>query len=194
MKKTIILAIIVSITIIVVVILNFMYQGGMFNRREVLINTQMITTTREKTTTEKEVVIVEIKGAVKYPGVYSFDHKPLVYEVIDMAGGLTSIANIDNINLAAEVESNQSIVISSKSNVKSYVGEIGKSEAKVNINTADKNRLMTIPGIGSTKADNIIKYRKTNGFFKKIEDIKNVDGIGDAIYNSIKEYITVWRY
>lgn len=191
MKKTIILAIIVSLTIIVVVILNFMYQGGMFNRRVTTPVTQITTSIKEKTTTEKEVVIVEIKGAVKYPGVYSFDHKPLVYEVIDMAGGLTSIANTDNINLAAEVESNQSIVISSNNNIKSYVGEIGETQSKVNINTADKDRLMTIPGIGSAKADNIIKYRKTNGFFKKIEDIKNVDGIGDAIFNSIKEYITV---
>ena len=191
MKKTIILAIIISITIIVVVILNFMYQGGMFNRRVTVTNTQAVTTIKQSTTTEKEVVIIEIKGAVKYPGVYTFDHKPLVIEVIDMAGGLTSIANTDNINLAAEVESNQSIVISSNSTAKSYIAEIGESQSKVNINTANKDRLMTIPGIGSAKADNIINYRKTNGFFKKIEDIKNVDGIGDAIYNSIKEYITV---
>ena len=191
MKKTIILAIIISVTIIVVVILNFMYQGGMFNKTIPVTTTKITTTIKTNTTTEKEVYVIEIKGAVKYPGVYTFDHKPLVYEVIDMAGGLTYLANTDNINLAMEVESNQSITISSNNNAKSYIGEIGEAQAKVNINTANKDKLMTIPGIGETKANKIISYRKTNGFFKKIEDIKNVDGIGESTFNSIKEYITV---
>ncbi len=191
MKKTIILAIIISITIIAVVILNFMYQGGVFNRS--VTNEKKVTTTKAEviTTTKKEEVIVEIKGAVKYPGVYRFDHNPLIIEVIDMAGGLTSIANTDNINLASVVESNQSIIISSNTSNKSYIGEIGETSTKININTANKEKLMTIPGIGSSKADNIINYRKNNGFFKKIEDIMNVDGIGESIFNSIKEHITV---
>ena len=192
MKKTIILASIISFTVIVVVILNFMFQGGVFNKKEVVNTTPTYTTIKKTTTTEKVKVIVEIKGAVKYPGVYIFDHSPvLVYEVIDMAGGLTSIANTDDINLAMALESNQSITISSNSSVKSYVSNIGDTKAKVNINTANKDTLKTIPGIGDTKANNIIAYRKKNGFFKTIDDIKNVDGIGDAIFESIKEYITV---
>ena len=192
MKKTIILASIISFTVIVVVILNFMFQGGVFNKKEVVNTTPTYTTIKKTTTTEKVKVIVEIKGAVKYPGVYIFDHSPvLVYEVIDMAGGLTSVANTDDINLAMALESNQSITISSNSSVKSYVSNIGDTKTKVNINTANKDTLKTIPGIGDTKANNIIAYRKKNGFFKSIDDIKNVDGIGDAIFESIKEYITV---
>ena len=192
MKKTIILASIISFTVIVVVILNFMFQGGVFNKKEVVNTTPTYTTIKKTTTTEKVKVIVEIKGAVKYPGVYIFDHSPvLVYEVIDMAGGLTSIANTDDINLAMALEPNQSITISSNSSTKSYVSNIGDTKAKININTANKDTLKTIPGIGDTKANNIIAYRKKNGFFKSIDDIKNVDGIGDAIFESIKEYITV---
>ena len=193
MKKTIILASIISFTVIVVVLLNFMYQGGLFSKRnERTTKTIQTTTTIEHTTKEKEEIVIEIKGAVRYPGVYVFDHYPvLVYEVIDMAGGLTSIANIDNINLAGIVEANQSIVISSNSTLKSYIVEMGESSSKININTANKEQLMTIPGIGEAKANNIIKYRKTNGFFSKIEDIKNVDGIGESVFESIKVYITV---
>ena len=192
MKKTIILASIISFTVIVVVILNFMFQGGVFNKKEVVNTTPTYTTIKKTTTTEKVKVIVEIKGAVKYPGVYIFDHSPvLVYEVIDMAGGLTSIANTDDINLAMALEPNQSITISSNSSTKSYVSNIGDTKVKININTANKETLKTIPGIGDTKANNIIAYRKKNGFFKSIDDIKNVDGIGDAIFESIKEYITV---
>ena len=193
MKKTIILASIISFTVIVVVILNFMYQGGLFNRREETPKNYVSTTTIKKSTTTEEIrIIVEIKGAVKYPGVYVFDHSPvLVYEVIDMAGGLTSVANTSDINLAMALESNESITISSNSSAKSYVSKIGEGRGKVNINTANKETLKTIPGIGDSKAVNIINYRKTNGFFKSIEDIKKVDGIGESIFESIKDYITV---
>ena len=195
MKKTIILASIIAFTVIAVVALNFMYQSGTFerkNNKEIEVTDASFHLTTIKTTKEKIEIVVEIKGAVKYPGIYHFNYSPvLVYDVIEMAGGLTSVANTDNLNMAAVITNNSCIVVCQSKEDASYTLSEGETTSKININTASLEELMSLSGIGEKKAQSIISYRKENGFFKKIEELKNVEGIGNALFESIKDDICV---
>ncbi len=125
-----------------------------------------------------------------------------ISDAIDAAGGLTENADLTNINLAYILEDGEKIYIPKKgetitdsnntnSNSISSSTSISTKSSKININKATQTELELISGIGPSTALKIINYRKENGNFKKIEDIKNVPGIGDAKFNQIKDYITV---
>ncbi|MCX4364999.1 MAG: helix-hairpin-helix domain-containing protein [Bacilli bacterium] len=176
-------------------------------------------------------IVVDIKGAVKKPGVYKMPEGSIVQDVIDEAGGLKSTAYTQNINLSKTLSNEMVIIINTKSEMKnqttkkiedvkndvednsnnntnnntnngsnvcvcepgSTTGTISNNTANktlVNINTASKEELMSVSGIGASKADSIIIYRMENKF-STIDDIKNVSGIGDALFAKIKDYITV---
>ena len=141
---------------------------------------------------------VDIGGEVMKPGVYEVSDGTRLFEVIDKAGGLTEDADIDGINRAETVQDGQKIMIgrhgeNPDENRDSYSANnvTDSGEGKVNINTADAAALQTIPGIGPSKADRIIEYRESEGKFNEIDDIKNISGIGNKTFESIKEYITV---
>ena len=144
-------------------------------------------------------IFVDIDGAVKNPGVYKVSEGTRLFQVIDLAGGLTEDASTDSLNRAEAVYDGQKITVYSSDMGGAYAGEgdssmkseSGITGGKVNINTADSVTLQTIPGIGPSKAARIIEYRENQGRFKKIDDIKNVTGIGDMTFENIKEYITV---
>lgn len=161
-----------------------------------------------------EIYHVDIKGAVKTPGVYAIESGKRVKDVIELAGGLTENSDTSLINLAKTIWDEMVIVIYSK-------GEVDQSNKKfelntkindayeentessnttssndntsglINLNTATKDELMTLSGIGKTKAQAIISYREENGNFTSTEDIMNVNGIGQSIYEKIKNNITV---
>ena len=144
-------------------------------------------------------IFVDIDGAVKNPGVYKVSEGTRLFQVIDLAGGLTEDASTDSLNRAEAVYDGQKITVYS-SDTEGYSqddmgggvpAEKGITGGKVNINTADSVTLQTIPGIGPSKAARIIEYRESQGRFKKIDDIKNVTGIGDMTFENIKDYITV---
>ena len=145
---------------------------------------------------------VDIGGQVKNPGVYQVNEGTRLYELIDMAGGLTENADTDSINRASYIEDGEKIIIPRKSDgsEKTADGSVSaaapvssssgiSSQGLVNINLASKEELKTLNGIGDVTADKIIEYRESNRFKKK-EDIKSVKGIGDAIYEKIKDNIT----
>lgn len=149
---------------------------------------------------------VDIKGEVKKPGVYQATDKMIVNDLIKLAGGLTKSATTADINLSKALTSEMVIVISNKKksatttnqvtetksdNNASISNEQPKDNNKISINNATKDELMTLSGIGESKALNIINYRDTNGPFKTIEDILNVTGIGESIFAQIKENITL---
>ena len=149
-------------------------------------------------------VLVDIKGAVKKPGVYKLSSSSIVNDVIVLAGGLNKNASTDDINLSKAVYNEMVIYVSTKEEIKnknnstviqsnndSNIDNECVPSNKVNINTATLNELQNINGIGEAKAQKILEYRNTNGSFKSIEDIKNVSGIGEAFYEKIKGYITV---
>lgn len=153
--------------------------------------------------TEQSKIYVHITGAVKKPGVYTFETTPRVVEVVEKAGGFTKDAVKSGVNQAETVEDGAQIVIASKRDKKKKTsqtdaaegeaadeGTQGKSEL-LNINTATKEELMTLTGIGESKALSIISYRQTKGKFEKIEDIMNITGIKDGIFDKIKDRIKV---
>ena len=156
---------------------------------------------------KNDEVLVDIKGAVKKPGVYRLSKNSIVDDVIKMAGGLNKNASTDDINLSKAIYNEMVIYVSTKDEIKnknsnnnsSAVPSNNKNDEdniciplnKININTANVEQLQEIKGVGEAKALKIIEYRNTNGLYKTIEDIKNVSGIGDSFYEKIKDYITV---
>lgn len=143
-----------------------------------------------------EYYYVDIKGCVKYPGVYKMAKGTRVKDVIELAGGLNEDSDTTNINLAKKVEDEMVIYINSisdnnSSNVSNNFNNSNYNNGLININKATIDELMTLSGIGEAKAKSIITYRENNGNFETIEDITKVSGIGQALYEKIKDYITV---
>lgn len=143
-------------------------------------------------------MFVDISGAVARPGVYEVDEDTRLFQVIEMAGGLTEDADADSVNRASFVVDGQKIIIPVKG--KEGANDISASsgtassaapaQGLININTASKDELMTLNGIGDVMSDRIIEYRSSNAFRSK-EDIMSVNGIGKGIYEKIKDRITI---
>lgn len=178
------------------------------------------TSTTSAVKEESTKLYFDIKGSVKKPGVYDFTQGDKIIDAINKAGGLTKNATTNNLNLSKKLTNEMVIYVFSKNELtttkalepvsnaseckcetieinncvdKNTTNESNKDTvlAKININTDNKERLMTISGIGSSKADAIIEYRTKNGNFKTTEDIMNISGISKTIYDKIKDIITV---
>ena len=159
---------------------------------------------------EEKNIMVHITGAVKNEGVVYLDSDSRVINAIEEAGGATQEADLSKINLVFPLEDGMKIYIPSiydDENIENEIEEdeyITKSsdeiiseqsskeaESKVNINKATQTELETLPGIGPSTALKIIEYRENEGKFKKIEDIKEVSGIGEAKFEKIKDFIEI---
>ena len=146
--------------------------------------------------TVADTVYVDIGGEVKSPKVVELNDGSRVEDAIEAAGGLTDKADIRDINRAAFVNDGDKIYIPSVDSEDAAGGgsagmaAVQNSTGKVNINTADSEELQTITGVGPVTAEKIISYRESNGRFSRIEDIKNVSGIGDKTFEKMKDSIT----
>ncbi len=162
----------------------------------------------------KKTVTVHVIGEVNTPGVVTLEEGARIIDAINAAGGKTEEADLSRINLAYVVEDGVQIYVPSITEV-ANIGEDEKNDyiredagegiiistatqeegeekqTKVNINTANLEKLQTLPGIGESTARKIVEYREQNGKFQSIEDIKNVSGIGDSKFNSLKDLIIV---
>ena len=141
-------------------------------------------------------ICIHVAGSVVTPGVYELPEGSRVYEAIMLAGGFSEEADMDYINQAAVLNDGQRLYIYSvkeASTAGDYFDKDNqiKEPTLVNINTASKEKLMTLPGIGESRAESIITYREEYGRFKTIEDIMKVSGIKDAAYSKLKNYICV---
>lgn len=132
--------------------------------------------------------VVEVKGEVNRPGLYIVNSNARVSDVIDLALGFTESADTSIINLASKISDGMQIIVYSINS--SDIVEV-KNNNLININTASLDELMQIPKIGEVKALAIINYRETYGWFKTIEEITNVSGISESLFEQIKEYITI---
>ncbi|WP_073997758.1 ComEA family DNA-binding protein [Anaerococcus urinomassiliensis] len=143
---------------------------------------------------------VYISGEIGKEGVYEFEDGDRLDDLIKKAGGLTENANAKDLNLAMKLEDEMKIYIPSIYEVSSddandtipiiTSDSNDSSKNKVDINKASKEELMTLPNIGDKRADSILEYRESNKF-ESIEDLKNVNGIGEKFYQSLKDLITV---
>ncbi len=157
------------------------------------VNKEDIIVNNDKINDEEEYIYVDIKGEVINPNVYKIQKGLRVIDVINLAGGLTEESDTSNINLSKIVTDEMVIVIKSKNNEEVYIDsdvDINNNNQLIDINTCTIDELLTLPGIGKSKANNIIEYRKKNKF-NTINDIMNVSGISESLFNKIKEYIKV---
>lgn len=177
-------------------------------KEEIKTNDQIENNSNEQQLEKNENIIVHVSGAVNKEEIVELKNNSRIIDAIDKAGGLKDEADITNINLAYIIEDGMKIHIPSKEEKESTIivesnidsGTVEQSneiksnnnkKLKININTATKTDLETLPGIGESTALKIIEYRKEKGKFKLIEDIKQVNGIGENKFNKIKELITV---
>lgn len=147
-----------------------------------------------------ETIFVHIDGEVNNPGIKEVEKYTRIFELIELAGGLTENADISHINLASVLKDEQKIIIpqiivqdvsNSAPSHEKVLNSYSNSDV-ININFASKEELMKLSGIGDSMASKIINYREEFGLFNSIEDIKNVSGIGDSKFNKIKDYITTY--
>ncbi|MBE6032988.1 MAG: hypothetical protein E7224_07345 [Clostridiales bacterium] len=141
---------------------------------------------------EPVLLVVDVGGAVIFPGVLELPEGSRVYEAVDAAGGLTEDADIRNINLAAPIHDGEKIYIPTKEEAEQMMLTGGGTiTGKVNINTANSAALQTLNGVGPATAAAIIEYRTENGPFGKAEDLMNVNGIGKKTFENLKDHIRV---
>ena len=141
-----------------------------------------------------EKIFVDVKGAVKHPGVFETTKDKRVKDLIEEAGGLLEDADTSTLNLSQKVKDQMVIYVLKHGEKPKQITDDGSSSSNtdvININTANKEQLMKISGVGKTKAEAIISYREKNGDFKKKEDITKVHGIGKATFEKIKDKIEV---
>lgn len=203
--------IIIAVALVFIGIIIFIYNSNKIDTSE--INEEMLIANNETNNIkdtkveEKNMIIVHITGAVKNPGIVKLEEGSRIEDAINKAGGLNEDADITNVNLAYILEDGIKIKIPSSLDVtevqnenilnsdsgENIVEEFEDSNkgSLLNINKATKQDLQNLPGIGVSLASKIIEYREENGKFANIEDIKNVNGIGESKYENIKEHICV---
>jgi general secretion pathway protein K len=148
----------------------------------------------EQSTDIEEYINVFVSGAVNNPDVYTLKKGSIIKDAVDLAGGFSEEACRDYVNLAKKLEGGEHIMIPTMEqmsglSVQNILEESQKSTL-VNINTATKEELMSLPGIGERKADSIIEYRNSKSF-SAIEDIMNISGIKEAAFNKIRDKICI---
>jgi len=151
-----------------------------------------------ETSSEESRIKVYIAGQVRYPGVVDIPKDSRLYEAVELAGGSLADADLSRVNLALRISDGHMYIIPkigeelpASLGVESIGVQTQSEDGKININSADKTLLETLPGIGPTRAEGIIEHRERHGSFETIDEIKNVSGIGDKIFEGLKDYVTV---
>lgn len=208
MDKTKIIKIAIAVIIGILAIGYYFVNNKQNSTYEnILLNDTIIenVSKEEKIEEEKTFIKVYVTGEVNSAGVIELEEGARIEDAIEGAGGITSNANLKNINLAYEVGDGEKIYIPNiNENEEESVEETisttsateknstsSSSKGKININKAGESELTSIPGVGASTAEKIVSYRNENGKFSSIEEIKNVSGIGDGKYEKMKDYITV---
>ena len=143
-------------------------------------------------TIQEQVLCVYICGAVLRPGVYELEAGSRIVSAVEAAGGFLPDAATEAVNLAKRLEDGMQIVVPTMAEAEAQRTEVSRQEAGlVNLNTASVAELCTLSGIGEAKAEAILAYRTEIGAFSSIEQLKEVTGIGDSLFNQIKESIYI---
>ncbi len=145
---------------------------------------------------EQDLITVDVKGAVKSPGIYDLPVGSRVNDVVQKAGGLTEQADSKSLNLAQKVSDEALVYVPTKGEEASQQSGSGATsstskEKKVNLNKASLEELKQVKGLGGKRAQDIIDHRETNGKFKSVDELKKVSGIGAKTIEKLKDYVTV---
>ena len=155
-------------------------------------------TEQKETLKSDQTVQVYVCGEVAAPGVYQLKDGMRICDAVEAAGGLTKVASREYWNLAEKLSDGQVIYFPTeeearerKASAEAAGATVEESDGRIDINTADAAQLVTIPGIGETRAAAILAYREKNGPFAKVEDIMQVSGIKSTLFEKMKDYITI---
>ena len=146
---------------------------------------------------EQDLITVDVKGAVKSPGIYDLPVGSRVHDAVQKAGGLTEEADSRSLNLAQKVSDEALVYVSTKGEeaasqqAASGTTASTSKEKKVNLNKASLEELKQVKGLGGKRAQDIIDHREANGKFKSVDELKKVSGIGAKTIEKLKDYVTV---
>lgn len=190
----------IIIMVVVVIIASTLYVKN--QKKPAKVDSFVLANEREETPADQEIeqevqsIYVDLKGAVKNPGMYELEEGRRVYDVIELAGGLIEQADENQINYALRLEDEMIVYIP-------YIGENPEeiaqtttttgstNDGKIRINQASESELTTLPGIGPAKAEAIIQYREEHGPFQAVEDLLNISGIGQKTLDRFADMIIV---
>lgn len=194
-KKTLIFTVIIAVITITAVYRNYFSE----EKYSIDESTQIIEETQE-TDKESDIneVVVYISGAVKNPGVLTMTSEDRLADAIEMVGGTVDGADMNAVNLAEKLADGKHYIIPKigenvalSGNNQLSVSNSKGSDGKININTATAEELDKLPGVGESTAQKIISYREESGGFKSVEELKNVNGIGDKKFEDMKDSVTI---
>ena len=146
---------------------------------------------------EQDLITVDVKGAVKSPGIYDLPVGSRVNDAVQKAGGLTEQADSKSLNLAQKVSDEALVYVPTKGEevasqqTNSGTASSTSKEKKVNLNKASLEELKQVKGLGGKRAQDIIDHRESNGKFKSVDELKKVSGIGAKTIEKLKDYVTV---
>ena len=146
---------------------------------------------------EQDLITVDVKGAVKSPGIYDLPVGSRVHDAVQKAGGLTEQADSKSLNLAQKVSDEALVYVPSKGEeatsqqTASGTPPSTSKDKKVNLNKASLEELKQVKGLGGKRAQDIIDHREANGKFKSVDELKKVSGIGAKTIEKLKDYVTV---
>ncbi|MCY7086097.1 helix-hairpin-helix domain-containing protein [Streptococcus oralis] len=146
---------------------------------------------------EQDLITVDVKGAVKSPGIYDLPVGSRVHDAVQKAGGLTEEADSKSLNLAQKVSDEALVYVPTKGEeaasqqVASGTTPSTSKDKKVNLNKASLEELKQVKGLGGKRAQDIIDHREANGKFKSVDELKKVSGIGAKTIEKLKDYVTV---
>ena len=174
--------------------------------KETQLQTEVTTVTKDSTdekedknqkeeVVEQDLITVDVKGAVKSPGIYDLPVGSRINDAVLKAGGLTDNADSKSINLAQRISDEALVYVPTKEEATSQEmpssASNNKENKKVNLNKASLEELKQVKGLGAKRAQDIIDHRESNGKFKSVDDLKKVSGIGAKTIEKLKEYVTV---
>ena len=188
--KTILLSSVLGIVCILLIAIFFKTTDDIEYTESVEVNNSVSANEEIEEVVDNEYIYVEIKGAVKHPDVYKISKDARVKDLIILGEPLQN-ADLNSLNQSEKLHDEKSIYVP----VKGEVVEVKESETSeksvVNINTATKEELMRLNGVGEKKAETIIEYREENGLFNKKEDLMNIPGIGQKTFENLQEHIEI---
>lgn len=173
----------------------YVEQGTTVDDGETAGNAEEDTAGSAGTEEEVDMIYVQVSGAVAAPGVYKLPGGSRIFEAVEMAGGVTEDADVSTLNQALVLNDGQMIYVYAVGEERTgqETGEaVGEpKDGRIDLNTATAEELMTLPGIGQSKAESIISWREENGAFESVEDILNITGIKEGVFSKIKNHIKV---
>lgn len=187
---------------IICILLGIIFLAGCGRQEEGLLISEEgtdLNTGAQDEAAKEAVIYVQVSGAVNNPGVYALPQGSRIFQAVELAGGVTGEADVHSLNQAKPVTDGEMIWVMTAAEAAGKgdpAGEDGKPQAleddgRVNLNTATKEELMELPGIGAAKADSILAWRKDNGSFTQIEDLMKIEGIKEGVFSKIEDYVKV---